>query len=281
MTDTLSTSSGDIQAAIDAGALIATPHPLDRDGRFFSVTTPDGSHRVIDVEHYRETFRPTPRRKTGTVNVYDAASFTTYYGKHAVEKVSEVWADVATQTCVGVLNGHGPGDVTGWGDHRVQLRLRKTPAWQAWEALDGKLIGQVDFAEHIEDRLIDIVTPPGAQMLELAQTFQANTKVRFESSKRLSSGERQLEYREDVQAAAGRKGDITIPDRFELGLAPFEESAPYKVSARFRYRIADGALRVGFVLERPEDVLRQAFTDVLTDIESDLGVTALRGTPAS
>ena len=266
-----------VQDAVNAGVAAAAPAPLDRDGRFFQVVTPpDCNSFTVDLEELREDLLEQPRRKTGHVKVYDAASFAYYWRKHQVDGTSEVYADVVAQRIVGVLNGHGAAD-PGWGDHRVELLLRKTPAWQAWEKMNGSLVNQVQFAQHIEDRLIDIVSPAGAVMLELAQTFQAKTKVSFESSKRLSSGERQLEYRENIEAAAGRKGDITIPETFELGIAPFEGSPAYKVIARLRYRLADGNLAIGFALERPEDVLRAAFGDVLDDLQDKLTIDVLAG----
>ncbi|MEJ7707994.1 MAG: DUF2303 family protein [Nocardioidaceae bacterium] len=101
-----------------------------------------------------------------------------------------------------------------------------------------------------------------------------------ESSQRLASGERKLSYREDITAQGGRKGDLKIPEAFTIGLAPFEGSPGYKVSVRLRYRIESGQLRIGYVLDRPEEVLRTAFNDVLADISAGIGdVPVLRGRP--
>lgn len=160
------------------------------------------------------------------------------------------------------------------------LVFRHTPAWKRWAAYDGRLLGQSDFAEHIEASLPDVRVPSGADLLELAQSFQANTSVRFESSRDLGSGERQLVYREQVEAGAGRAGNITIPKQFELGLAPYEGSGLYQVSARLRYRITEGRLHLGYVLDRPEDVLRAAFDDVLRQVQEQTERVALLGTPA-
>lgn len=142
------------------------------------------------------------------------------------------------------------------------------------------MLAQTAFAEHVEESLLDITAPPAADMLEIAQSFQATTKVAFESGHRLNSGQQQLTYVEETGAKAGRKGELTIPQTFELALAPFEGSATYKVSARLRYRIGDGQLRIGYFLDRPEEVLRSAFIDTLTAIEAGVGGKALRGTPA-
>lgn len=268
------------QAIIDAGIAAAHPTPLDESGRFHAVTVPaNGTSQVIDLEHHMEQFRDRPRRKRGGYAVHDAASFVAYLAKHGVEE-SEVWADATQARIIGVVNAH-PADAAGWSDHRVTYQVIHTDAWRAWAAHDGKLLDQATFAEHIEDRAIDIIRPAAADMLELAQTFAATIGVRFESSKVLSSGERQLEYRETVEAKAGRAGSLEIPRDFELGLVPFEGADRFKVTARFRYRIADGGLRVGYRLDRPADVLREAFLSVVAAVEDGVSAPVFRGATAT
>ena len=55
-----------------------------------------------------------------------------------------------------------------------------------------------------------------------------------------------------------------------------------KVNARFRYRITDGTLRVGYRLTRPDDVLREAFESVVTEVAGLDGTpdVIFRGVPA-
>ena len=125
---------------------------------------------------------------------------------------------------------------------------------------------QADFAEHIEDRVADIIDPTAAEMLELAQSVKVTIMGRFESSKRAKSGETTLQYVEDHNATAGRKGQLAIPDSFSLAIPVFEGRDPYRVTCRFRYRIQDGALLLGYVIDRPEDVLRMAVVEVVDEV---------------
>jgi uncharacterized protein YfdQ (DUF2303 family) len=253
----------------------ARPTVLEEDTSY-AFLTEDG----VEVVHGREPL-DAPLRKTGTVRLLDADSFAAYVLKHADDDATELYADPRTPSVTAVLNGHRAApDSTGHGDHRALLVFQPTPSWQRWAAHDGKLLTQVQFAEHIEASLPNIVTPPGADMLELAETFQAHTKVQFVSSTHLGSGQRQLTYREEVEAGAGPRGDIVIPKEFELGLVPYEGAHRYKVTARLRYRINDGRLQLGYVLDRPEDVQRNAFDDVLTQVQAATERTALLGTPA-
>lgn len=227
--------------------------------------------------------RLSPDRKTGRVRLYDATSFAAYFHKHHENDQAEIYADPYAPTIVAVLNGlglRGDTDVDpelGWGDHRAELIFRTTLAWQRWTKRNGVLGTQSEFAEHIEESLPDIIEPDGATMLELAQSFQAHSRVHFESAKDLGSGQRQLVYREQTDATAGVKGDITIPKEFVVALSPYEGSSLYRVTARLRYRLTDGRLSIGYVLDRPEDVLRNAFDDVLKQVQDETGRTALLG----
>ncbi len=278
---------GDMQAVIEAariGEVVAVG------STHLAFPLPDGGHvNVIDIESRIAPYRANPLRKTGTFHAHDAATFAAYLAKHGTAD-TEVWADVTGAKIVGVIDAHesaaGPvgegGALAGWAEHRVVYTVAHTKAWKAWTARDGQLMSQSDFAELIEDRALDIVRPAAADMLELAQTFQATIGVNFESSKLLSSGERVLEYRETVDAKAGRAGKLEIPKDFDLALIPFEGADAFKVTARFRYRIADGALRVGYRLTRPDDVLREAFESVVTALHGMDGTPDViyRGTTA-
>jgi uncharacterized protein YfdQ (DUF2303 family) len=283
----LAGSASDMQAVIDA-ARIGDSVRIGETHLAFPL--PEGGHvQMIDVEAALSPYMAHPRRKTGTYRVHDAASFAAYLYRHGTED-TEVWSDSRGSKIVGVINAHeaasgpvgAPGPAAGWGDHRVVYAVEQTKAWQAWIARDGQLLSQSDFAELIEDRAVDIVRPAAAEMLELAQTFQATIGVEFGSSKLLSSGERQLEYRETVDAKAGRAGKLEIPRDFDLALIPFEGAKPFRITARFRYRITDGTLRVGYRLTRPDVVLREAFESVVTEVAGLDGTpdVIFRGVPA-
>lgn len=277
LTAELSATAGDAQAIIDTALASAHPHEL-APGSIHALVVPAGG-RVETIDLDVDEYRDQPRRKTGTVAVHDASSFIAYVHKHGLPQ-SELWADITGHRLVAVLNAHAV-ETPGWSDLRATLRLTKTPAWAAWESLNRKLLGQVQFAEHVEDRIVDFVAPSGADMLELSQTFHATRSAKFDSSQRIKSGETQLRYHEDIEAKAGKKGDVAIPDSFELGLVPFEGSAAYKVTARLRYRIREDGLQIGYVLDRPEDVLKAAFLDIVTQVEEHCDQPVYRGTPTT
>lgn len=249
----------DASAIVDTALAAAAPHDLG-DGRWSVVVPEGGSVKIIDPA--ADALLEQPRRKAGTTQVRDVDGLAYLWDKQALPE-SELFADPDRATITAVLNADaGAGDAAGFRDHRIVLQLQRTPAWNAWASLDGRLLVQQEFAEHLEDRLVDVVRPTGAEMLELAQSFEASTSVEFKSAVAVSSGQRSLTYEETTSARAGQKGSIEIPTSFDLALRPYDGSDQYKVTARFRYRIRDGRLSIGYKLERPEDVLRSAFDDV-------------------
>lgn len=263
-------------AAVEAGQMLALPSPLDEEGRFYSVLVPDGASQVIvDLELQRESFREAPRRIKGNQLVADADSFVAYFNAHT-QAGTECWADHESCSVTGVLNGDAPGEPA-WRDHRISYQLHATNSWRAWLARDGKTLPQVEFAEFVEEHLLDFRDPDGATMLEIATSIKAHRTAEFQSSKRLSNGDTGLVYVEETTGTSGRNGQLEIPETFALGLQLFEGGLPYAVEARLRWRMDGGKLVLGFKLNDPEQLTRDAFEDVTADIGSRIAVPLWRG----
>lgn len=270
--------STEADAIINAARMGAEPSILDL-GEYHVVPTANGDVKVFDLtgDEYREQ----PRRKTGTVTVRDVPSFLAVYGKHASPD-AEVFADRAAGTVTAILDAHTAyGGIPQWQGHRVVLQLKHTKAFNEWSAVDGKLMGQNAFAEFIEDRRADIIEPTAADVLELAQTFQATTKVDFKSSTILKSGQRQLSYVESIAASAGQRGEMAVPDHLQLAVAVWEgATVADAITARLRFRIVDGRLNLAVVLDHLADVVQAAFEGVIADVQAGIPVPVLRGTPS-
>jgi uncharacterized protein YfdQ (DUF2303 family) len=273
VTDTTETA-----VIVETARLGVKPHEAEP-GAIYLVAQADGSTEIIDLtgDEYSDGL---PARKIGRASVDDVASFAQYFGKHHDDD-SEVFADLDAATVTAVLDAHTAIDAR-WQQHRAVLAMRKTPQWLTWTAKDRQLMRQADFAEFLEDNAADIAKDgpvSAADLLEIAQQFQAHTKVSFSSGKRLASGETQFTYSEQVEAKAGERGIIAIPSEFELGIRPLEDCDGYRVKARFRYRIADGALLLGYHLDDPAGKFRDAVTQVVEKAEEACSVTIMRGRP--
>jgi uncharacterized protein YfdQ (DUF2303 family) len=263
-------------SAVQAIADLAIPAVEDLElGKFYVLTVGSQVHRLdLTGDEYRDA----PRRKAGTTTVRDVASFLAYFGKHS-DGDSEIYASRDTRTVTAVLDAHQPAAAR-FGQHRVVLQLKHTEAYEAWAAGNGKLMPQNTFAEFIEDRRAEITSPPAADLLELAQHFEATTKVTFRSGTRLKSGQRMLTYVEE-QNASGGSGELAIPDSFDLAVPVFEGAqVADALTARLRYRISDGKLYMAYILDELTRVLDGAFWGVIAEIDREVPVPILRGTPA-
>ena len=246
------------------------PYPIDARGLFLARNA-DGDAHVIDVSEklYDLDIRP-PANIQAARAVRDVESFVEYLAKHGLDR-TELWASRNAGTIQAVIDAHESTGEAGHEKHTITLRLIQTDDAADWRGKDGEYLPQAAFAEFIEDHIPNFTKPSGAEMLELAQTFQATTKVDFESSSRVKSGETQLAYKEQTQATAGKKGSLTIPDTFTIAFQPYRGRGAWTVTARFRYRINGGDLRLAYRLERIEDVLDMAFAEVVDEVKEKTG----------
>lgn len=274
MTDKLNPPQGDVQAALDAGLAMANQQqPLSAHG--FVVLPAGASVRSL------EQMCGEPQRPRGTVSLRDMRSFIAY----VVERSSEE-PEADTRRIYGVVtpkpsfrcvfNDHGATHA-GWRDDIALFDCPLSEEWQRWTAKNGVKMDQEAFAQHIEDNLPDIAEPTAADMLEVSRSLEAKKKVNFASGLRLSNGQTQFTYEEQVEGTAA-KGRILVPEVFALGVPVFEGGDRYRLEARLRYRIADGGkLTMWYDLLRPHKIIEDATAFVWKSIEAELGCKVLNG----
>lgn len=267
-----------VKVAVDAAVAACAPHVLPDSGRVMVTTPPGSSAFVLDIDAKYEKHAANPGRARGTFTAGDPDTLAWYTNLHGVKGSTEVWADVTSQSIVAILNAHQThdflvddrGPLPGWGDHRAVFKAVLTDEWKTWINSNDKGMNQATFAEFIEDNLPNIVSPDPTTMLELVQTFDANASIVFKQQTRLASGERSLTYSEDIDARAGTTGQLVVPESFGIVLQPFEGSDRFTLTARLRFTLRDGALTLRYKLERPRDVMRSAFDDVVDKVRTGL-----------
>lgn len=238
---------------------------------------PEWTLEQVDTEQWAER----PRRPRGSVHVHNSDGFIRSVRRRAAGGNGDLdvvlYANEETKQLVAVLNDDtaSAGEmVADWRDYRIELQNRPRPEWTHWKKLDGQYVDQERFAEHIEEGLAELVSPPAADALEIAQTFQATVGTRFASGTRLPTGVRQFVFEESIDA---RAGELQIPERLVLNVAPFFGAPKYEVTARFRFRLRSGELTLGYLLDRPDDVERAAFNDIVDAVSAELVVDPIAG----
>jgi uncharacterized protein YfdQ (DUF2303 family) len=257
------------QSALDAGMNLAAAKEVQ--GHPF-VVTPAGAV-LQDVESYL----PAPLRKRGTVVLNDVKSFTEYV---TAERTADtrLYGLFKEPGFTAVFNDHSTTGAA-WKDYRATYACPLSTEWKTWVAQSGKPMNQADFAAFIENNLPDIAVPPAADMLEISRSLEAKKKVNFASGIRLSNGQNELTYEEQISGTAA-KGKLTVPEEFTIGVPVLEGGTKYAVTARLRYRIGDGgALAIWYELVRPHKILEDAVLAVWGDIEQKTGFTVFNGKP--
>lgn len=265
-------SSTEAAAIADIAVQGIEPKPIEA-GEIFAGPDGRGGVKVHDTDKYA----PAPRRIEATRTVLNAQSFADYVNRHGIDG-TEVFAHSPSSSIVGVIDSHeGAGREPGWQGHRITLALEFTKAWKAWEKFDGEWFDQVAFADFIEQRAVDVKEPDHAVLIEMAQKFEAKRSVDFTSAERRDSGEVTFEYAETIKARSGQKGEITIPKELLLTLQPYVGGTRYAVYANFRYRLEGTGVKLGFVLQRTQEILDAAFADIVTDIRDGRTAPAVDG----
>jgi len=230
-----------------------------------------------------EKMQECPRRKSGTVQLKDLDSLLLYCADQANKDTSDgaalgyIYADPDARKITAVFNDQRVGE--GWRDHRAEYKAEYTPEFAKWVQQNKQQFSQTEFAEFIEDNMVDITAPAATALLEMATTIQAKTDINFSSAKRLQNGEVQLQYTENITATAGAGGALQIPKEFTLGLRIFKNGDGYKIHARLKYRLHGGNIRFWYELDRVERAIEDAFAGYVTTLREKSGYQVLLGTP--
>lgn len=249
--------------------------PNSQGGHYY-VMVPTGYKRE-DITEAVEKAQPQPNRKRGTVALKSVASLLDYCADQAMPTSGYIYADPDARSITAVFNDHRAALLPGWRDHRAVFKAEYTPEFDNWLRNNKQPKDQAAFAEFIEDNLVDITEPAAAQLLDVATTMQAKTGINFASSKRLDNGQVQLQYTETIDARAGAGGALEIPKEFALGLRIFKNGAGYRIKARLKYRLAAGAVKFWYELDRPEKSVEDAFAGYVDELKEKSGYRVLIG----
>ena len=244
------------------------------------IAVPDG-WKLQDTESQQLT----PRRKRSKVSTNDADSFISYIQLHDLASTT-IWCDTNYLTgkvaFTAILNDHDSDEFTpDWRDHQATFTPSFSEEWNRWKTADRKIFGQADFAAFIEENLQDIAScegsPTGAQMLQMALSFEANQDTRFKSAIRLQNGGVQMSFVQDDDAQT--LANMQMFDRFSLGLPVFWNGDAYQVDARLRYRVKEGKLSLWYELIRPDKKLESSTKTLIEKIKEETGRAFFFGNP--
>jgi hypothetical protein len=301
-------------------------HPTDGiEAPVVVIPTRDGL-QLTGVDSMFSPYREHPKRRTGQAVLKDVASFIGHVNRFKNPE-SALFADndpsapgiscvfdyhdrvnieaVATENA-GVAGGTKPDALPRFMAHQAAYQFPLDKAWTAWQAYDGRWMGQNEFALFIEERnedilarLPDLKTPTNdadknlAELVEDLSAIVANRRTMMGLSVGLSitatsevvnvtginNGTGSIVFKEENKTTDHEGRKIDVPTMFLLGVPVFENGGLYRVVARLRYKRSGGAIQWKYDLYRDDKAFDHAFKDVCEEIRKGTGLPAFVGAP--
>lgn len=270
---------------------------------------PDGM-KVIDLKPTIDALRGNPVRRRGIAQVNDMASFIAHSNRHK-DAASVIFGEpVRSQpklTTIFNYNTNGAekfdAPLARFGDHRVVYAPATSDEYKAWSGQNGKKMSQVDFAQFIENRILDIVAPPSdgeeddahnifmkdyaellggkfagpSTMLELSRGIEIAANSRVKQIVRLATGEARIQYDEQHVDATG--APVTIPNMFLIAIPIFYNGPFYRLPVRLRYRLTGTTVEWFYELYRIDRSFDAAFNEMCETAKSVIGLPLFLGSP--
>lgn len=243
-----------------------------------------------------EEWRLYPERKTGTAQVDTLNSFIDLTNRHKTDN-SVIFADTNWQkpALTTVVDYHKlEGTDAGWLSHRVHYAFPLSEQWQTWVAMNGKPMGQADFAQFIEDNIADLSSPEvmevtdyeakfatkiatPSELVALSRGLAVRVESKAVSSVVLQSGEGEIVWDEVHQGADGKK--LKVPGLFMLQIPLFHMGEAQRVPVRLRYRVREGATLWFYQIYRPDVAVTERVTEDYDTATGDTGLPGFIGKP--
>lgn len=284
---------------------------------------PEGK-KVVDLRPYEDARLANPRRRTGTSTHTTLASFLEHVERSRDTQSAIFACDTETKPSFlavydynerAAIVDYRPADVAPevsklervervglprFGQHRAVYSMPFSDEWIAWTRLAGPTVGwlgQLDFAQALEDRGLDVVavsdipsatkdacerlsiTPAGpTQLMNLSRGLIVRADRKVGSAVNLNTGEAKITY-EETHAASVNDAPVIVPTGFVLSIPVFRDGPAYAVIVRCRYKVEGAAVRWKLAIHRPDAIFRDAFYDASKEVRLKTGLPVFMGSP--
>lgn len=158
--------------------------------------------------------------------------------------------------------------------HSVTLKLRFSEEFARWDALEGKMLPQAEFALFLEENAADILHPEPTTMIEISRDFEATVGQTYKSVIRLDNGDRKINFTNDTNVTNG----VIIPQKFTLNIPIYNGEEPDELTALFRWRPnGAGSVNLGFAWHRVEYQRRAHFQQIAFGAAEATGLPVFMG----
>ncbi len=247
------------------------------------------------VKRLLEEYRFAPERRAGVATVRTLRSFIELTRRHQDEH-SALFSntDWPGPSLTAVIDYHGTDHVARFGKHRVHYPFPLTVEFDRWIKHNGKSFNQIEFAEFVENNIMDLSVPLDSERVEfealfrakfavptdliaLARGLEVNVESKIKNAIKLESGEAELRFETEHRDAAGAA--LHVPGLFMLSCRAFVDGSEVRLPARLRYRVNknDGSVAWSYQLFKWEDALRARVAADLALAAKETGLPAFEG----
>lgn len=185
-----------------------------------------------------------------------------------------IFANLDTAKIIACIDYHSAGSASaGLRKHHAILQLQHSKEWQTWTGVDEEMFEQKKFARFLEEHKLDIMSPPGAALLEMVLDMEKGVNMRVARKMKSAGSDR------GSQDSAMDIDGTELPPVWSLQIPVYMGEPVVSVTAYARDEIADGKLTVGFKLSKIESVVEEELTRIAADIEARTSVPVMLGSP--
>lgn len=253
-------------AATVADLALKTAQPVivsGGDGRRYLVTPASAGVQDITDPHGLKPRKPAYIAQSVTVQALD--SLVEYVNRFKCD-TSMLFADIDKNSIAGVIDYHGPVLAENVA-HRVTMLLPFSQEWETWTKIDGRLMGQLEFARFLEENHPDIAQPNAAELIEMARDLHAARNIKFTKVVRTDSDNENL-IAEDTTtlSSRGSGNSLELPRQFTLRIPVYFGESTIDMTAFLRWKVGDEGMQLGVKLWRPEHVRQAMFKEIVTAV---------------
>jgi uncharacterized protein YfdQ (DUF2303 family) len=245
------------------------------DGREFLLVPAGFADKEISDPHGLKLSTPRYIHQAVTVQALD--SLVEYVNVFKTPNTM-LFADLMANSITALIDYHGRDQKAQNVAHRVTMALPYSEEWKLWTSIDGKMMGQLEFARFLEENHPDIAQPNAAELIEMARDLHAARNIKFTKVVRTDSDNENFTA-EDTTTLGSRSsgGGIELPRQFTVRIPVYFGEEAIDMSAFLRWKVGDEGMQLGIKLWRPEHVRQAMFKQIVVGAAEQTTLTAVFG----
>lgn len=189
-----------------------------------------------------------------------------------------LFADIRASAITALIDYHAADQKAANVAHQVTMALPYSEEWKLWTSIDGKMMGQLEFARFLEENHPDIAQPNAAELIEMARDLHAARNIKFTKVVRTDSDNENFTAEDTTTLGSRSTGNsVELPRQFTVRIPIYFDQQPFDMSAFLRWKVGDDGMTLGIKLWRPEHVRQAEFKQIVVGAAERTTLTAVFG----